>query len=575
MKVNNEKYFRFLSHKLQNKILIWGVMVTMTASITPILNLLQKNVLNMLAEKKAFDFVLFIIILFVILEMVSEILDNINVYFGTKIFYIFNNELLSKVNKKISKIKMEEYESPEIYDLINRVQTGIEENSFAGIGGIIAIVSAFITIIGNVIIMFTINIYIPLIIVISSIPYIWAVFKQGQDRYKLTEKINSYSRKEEYLNNVLTNRENAKDVRFFSATTFLVEKAEEIRNKIFLNKKILNSKLLARAIETNLFRNLSFCIVLLLLGYSGIRKNSIKVGDVLFIINTIQSLISTITAFTVNVTSLNNLYYFSKDFRRLMEINEEKSTKSNIKGYEIEFKNVYYKYPQSKKYALSDISFKIKENEKIAIVGENGSGKTTLINLLLGIYEPTKGKILIDGVDASESLEDIRSKISCVFQNFNKYQMSIEDNIYVGNSEAKKSLEKKHITDFFDKFPQKGKTMLGQIYSDGIDLSGGQWQQLAIMRALSREGCKVIILDEPTASLDPTIENKIYEDLVKNFSDKSLILITHRLSAVSICDRVMVLDEGKIIENGTHEYLMKRKEKYYQMYTSQKELYKG
>lgn len=288
---------------------------------------------------------------------------------------------------------------------------------------------------------------------------------------------------------------------------------------------------------------------------------------------TIQSMISTITAFSTNVASVNEFVFFIKDWKQLMKIDEEENSEKQVRGYKIKFDNVTFRYPNSQKNVLSNISFEIAENEKVAIVGKNGSGKSTLINLLLGIYEPNEGNILIGGSKVKEALQDIRSKIICVFQNFNKYQMSVEDNIYAGNFGKQVNLTTGFNAEFIQNLSKKEKTMLGQLEKDGVELSGGQWQQIAIMRALARDNSKVIILDEPTASIDPSTENTIYENISKIGEGKTLIFISHRLSAVSLCDKIIVLENGKIIEMGTHEFLMEQKGCYYQMYSNQKALY--
>ena len=211
---------------------------------------------------------------------------------------------------------------------------------------------------------------------------------------------------------------------------------------------------------------------------------------------------------------------------------------------------------------------------KVAIVGENGCGKSTLISLILGLYKPMEGVISVGGIELNDVLDDAREKMVCIFQNYNRYQLSIAENIYAGNfGEIHNEKSKNGSAEFIEDLPLKEKTVLGQLEEGAHELSGGQWQQLAIMRALYREGSKIIIMDEPTAGIDPKIENEIYENLTEITEGKTLILVSHRLSATSLCDKIIVLSEGEIIEAGNHEELLKKKGKYYQMYSCQKELY--
>ena len=266
----------------------------------------------MLSEKKRFRIILYVIVIYIMLSLFSEILDNVNSYLGMKIYHVLNDKLLNTINCKISKIKMEMYEAPEIYNLITRVQNGIEASSFSGIGGIIAIISAVITLVGNLIIMFSINIYIPVIIGLSSLPYIYVLVKEAKEKYKLINKTNAWVRKEEYINDIATKRENAKDIRFFKIIDYLIDKAEKIRNAVFLEKNNLNHIVLKRGIVTSIVRNLALGICLFMIGYDGVKNSNIKVGDILFIINTIQSMISTITAFSTNVASVNEFVFLLK-----------------------------------------------------------------------------------------------------------------------------------------------------------------------------------------------------------------------------------------------------------------------
>lgn len=567
-------YFILESSHIRKNLCIWGILIIFTSSLIPVLNLLNKDILNMLSEKRQFHTILYAIVTYIILGFLSEVLDNINSYSGMKMYYALNDRLLNAINHKISKIKMEIYETPEIYNLITRVSKGIEENSFSGIGGIVAIISAVITLIGNLVIMFSLNVYIPIIIGFSSLPYIYALVKEAKERYNLINRTNAWVRKEKYINDIATKRENAKDIRFFKSVDYLIDKAENIRNTVFLEKKRLNHIVLKREIVTSIVRNLALGISLFIIGYEGVKNRNIKVGDLIFVINVIQSMISTITAFSTNVASVDRFVFFIKDWKYLMKLDEEVDNEKRVSGYRIEFDNVSFAFPKTSKKALSNINFEIAEKEKVAIVGKNGSGKSTLINLLLGIYEPNEGNILIGDTKVNEALQDIRSKIVCVFQNFNKYQMSVEDNIYAGNFGEPIDWEMGFEAEFIQELSKKEKTILGQLEKKGIELSGGQWQQIAIMRALARKDSKVIILDEPTASIDPSTENTIYENIAKISKDKTLILISHRLSAVSLCDKIIVLENGKIIEMGTHKGLMERKGAYYQMYSKQKELYK-
>ena len=242
----------------------------------------------------------------------------------------------------------------------------------------------------------------------------------------------------------------------------------------------------------------------------------------------------------------------------------------------IQFRQVDFKYPGSASLTLKNIELTINKGEKIALVGENGSGKTTFIHVLLGLYKPTTGEVMIGGDPLADVIDSFRRKTVCVFQNFIKYQFSVADNIRAGNfgqEFQKQSLRIFHMEDFIDQLPQGLDTQLGQLENNDTELSGGQWQRLAIARALSRADSEILIMDEPTASLDPKVETQIYEEFSALCENKTTIMISHRLGVTRLCDIIYVFDQGEICEAGSHIELMNRRGKYYQMYTAQSYLY--
>lgn len=564
----------FTTDSMRKNIILWGMMIMLTACMNPILNFINKNIINSLSSDiYVLKTILLVLIGYMVLQFLCELLENLAGYFGTKLFYLINSELIKEMNCKLSKITFNEYESPEIYNLITRIRNGIEKTSFAGLGNIIAVITSVVTLIGNIIILFTIKKYFPIIVIIASLPYALVILLQGKDYYDYTKKANPLLRKERYINDIMTSRDVIKDIRFFELVDYIADKAQLLRNEIYILRKKLDVKLFKRDVLTNFLRNLALAICLFIICNESIG-GEIKAGDIVFLINTIQAITSTVTAISSNMNSINEFIFFKKDWEKLMKVCEEKMGKEKVVGYDIKFENVSFAYSEKSPNVLTDVSLEIRENEKIAIVGENGCGKSTLISLMLGLYKPLAGKIYVGNCDINDSLSDIRRMIVCIFQNYNKYQMSVADNIYAGNfgkSHNTNSVIEK--ASFIADLPMKENTILGQLEEGARELSGGQWQQIAIMRALYREDAKIIIMDEPTASIDPKTENDFYENLTEISQGKTLVLVSHRLSAASLCDKIIVLSEGKIAEMGTHKELLELKGMYYQMYTCQKGLY--
>lgn len=225
---------------------------------------------------------------------------------------------------------------------------------------------------------------------------------------------------------------------------------------------------------------------------------------------------------------------------------------------------------------MDGINLTIREGETLAIVGENGSGKSTLTRLLMGLYLPTAGTIEIDGIDMKTiSPKTLYRDVSAVFQRYQCYKMTVRDNTQISDEESRKAAEGVlRQVDFpiaSEKFTEGMETMLGKDFG-GIDLSGGQWQRLAIARGLYRVH-DLIVLDEPTAAIDPIEEAKIYRKFAEISKDKTAVIVTHRLGSVHMADRIIVMDEGKIVDMGVHEELMEKKGLYYEMYQAQAKWY--
>ena len=244
---------------------------------------------------------------------------------------------------------------------------------------------------------------------------------------------------------------------------------------------------------------------------------------------------------------------------------------------EIVLDNVSFKYPGTDDYVLKDINLRIKDSETIALVGENGAGKSTLALLLAGLYEPTKGKILINGEDIKDSQIDYKKLVSAVFQDSNLLPFSFKENILMATEDRNIDdiYKMTHLDEIINKYEKKDKqTLLRILDNDGVDLSGGQKQRLFLARAITKTKAKLLILDEPTAQLDALNERELYmlyDDLTK---DKSSIFISHRLASTKFCDRIIYLKDGKILANGTHDELMKTCEDYKDLYKLQAYNYK-
>lgn len=311
---------------------------------------------------------------------------------------------------------------------------------------------------------------------------------------------------------------------------------------------------------------------------AGCISGSIQIADLLVYLIATMQLSDCVGKL---IRSINQLQYADKDIteiRKFMDIGEEETDCDEVfdAPVKIEFRHVCFQYPGSSKEILSDVNFTIKSGENIAIVGRNGAGKTTLIKLLCGFYPVTKGKILLDDQDIMEMKKgEIYRRISAIFQDLVFVPYSVRKNVIAGDKDnnsqrIKECLEKAQI---LDKFPDLDIFIDKRVHKGGIELSGGEKQKLAFARALYKRA-GILILDEPTAALDPIAESGLYKNYNEVSKDKTTLFISHRLASTSFCDRILLLDKGRIAEEGTHDELLKKNGIYSQMYMMQSQYYK-
>ena len=292
--------------------------------------------------------------------------------------------------------------------------------------------------------------------------------------------------------------------------------------------------------------------------------------------NSIITILNTMASIYEDGLYVNNLFEFLEIKNNIMRENQKYIQEIS----KVEFRHVWFKYPNTEKYILEDINFVIEKGKSYSFVGLNGSGKTTIIKLILNLYNPTRGEILVNDINLSNiDMEEYLSKIGVVFQDFMKYPLTISENISIASvrqmnnkNKIEKAAKLSGADQFINKLPKKYDTSLFREWEDGVQLSIGQWQKIAISRAFL-EDFPVIILDEPTASLDAYAEFELYKkfkDIVKN---KTSILIAHRFSTIKLADLIYVIKNGKIIESGSHNELMKLNGEYAYLYRIQSDAY--
>lgn len=413
------------------------------------------------------------------------------------------------------------------------------------------------------------------------------VFSMIQMRAKaaVREKAAPAHARRRYCNRLLRTFEYGKEFRVFGMNQLVVSKWQECTDEFLAVRDYYQRRCWVASIFYFIVNNGMRFTVLVSLIFK-LKGGTISVGDFTMIFGAILTFSDTAQDLLQAVLALNIFSGFMTDYRKCMQLPEKEAKSGGVElangAYEIEFKGVWYRYSGTAEdtYALKNINVVIRPGEKLSIVGFNGAGKTTFIKLLLGLYEPTRGEILINGRNVKEYSESsLRRYRSAVFQDYKIFALSVEENITLGADGTEQCLsecmERAGIKGRIERLPKKEKAVIGGFFEEGdLLLSGGESQKIAMARSFFRR-TPVIALDEPTSALDVVSEDKMYKSVMEQAKDETILFISHRLASARFCDRILVFDSGEITEEGAHEELVTRKGCYWQMWNVQAEKFNG
>ena len=523
----------------------------------------------------------FSLIVYGVVIILAQVLNGLNNF----LFLPFNQKvigkLMQKVHLKISKVGAIEYENAATLDSINKAEMGIN-NIFNMVFSFIMMMAFFLPyVLFMGIWIFILKPILAIVIIISMMPCLLTKLVQISMYAKLEDEIAPLRRSFDYYESIICSKEYFKETRILGVTNYF--KKLYYDTMVVLNKKSL--KVAKRACLFDLAGKgigLAGYLIVLLLFVKALLTGDITTGTFVAIFTAIAkmqemvgNMINLAGDIGKNSGSISNLL----DFIDMQETDGTLTPKEFCE--KIELKNVSFTYPEAKEESLTDVSLTINKGETIAIVGHNGAGKSTLVRLITGIYQPTSGSVTIDGVPT----KDIKSSslyglMSGVFQKFQKYQMTLRENVIISNLDTERedgvllgTLKKADVDVESQSYPDGLETMLSREF-DGVELSGGQWQRVSIARGINRDS-KVIVLDEPTAAIDPIEETKIYKKFKEISDERTTVLVTHRLGSTRIADRIVVMENGRVAEIGTHDELINRKGTYFDMFMSQAQWYEN
>jgi len=435
---------------------------------------------------------------------------------------------------------------------------------------------------GVVFILWRVNPWIVSILMVTSIPAVILSMLQKEETYHAQRRWMKDGQFVIAYSDICMRTEPLKEIKFLGIYETLKNKWRHYGKRWMANKRKLARKHVLLNGAADILRNVAYVAVLIIAVIEIYANPEIRLGAFMLVFSSAVALQNITTQLLTTPASIFTDAKYMEDFFTLLDW-EKETTPTDDSTYNnvlIEFNNVNFSYQNSDFLALDNLNVRIKQGEKIAIVGANGSGKSTFVNLLCGLHPPNSGEAKINGESITDNVWKARRSMSVIFQNFCQYQDTLRNNIAVSDPERAGAdadilaLAKQTGADEVIKNQESAlDEVLGIFSKDGNNLSGGQWQKVAITRALFRKNARVYILDEPTAALDPIAEANIYRNFAALTGDKTTILISHRLGVTSVVDRILVFDNGRIVEDGKHDTLMRKNGLYAKMYNAQAKWY--
>ena len=487
------------------------------------------------------------------------------------------------LRRKMEKCDIECYESKEYYDKYTRAMLECKERADEVLNSILASINSIIKLVGSSILAFAID---PMVLLISILSIsIGKIGKKKNDiEYNMKQSATLYERKKQYASRIFYLKEYAEEIRLTNIAKVIIDKYKDAVEKLKKLYRTQGKRIAKSEVTYNMVSSFgSYYLLLLYAAWKTLVVKSIQYGDCLVLVNaaqrigeSVQTLTSKILAFHSHSLHIGNLKEFMDREPTIYENDRDVVAENGS----IEVKNLSFKYNNSNEKVLDNISFKIKQGEKVAIVGENGAGKTTLIKLLLRLYDPDEGIIKLNGKDIKKyRLSSYRNLFATVFQDFVHFPVTIKENIllkkYGVNDRIKVeiALHESGIFSMINELPDGMESVLDkEIDTNGVSFSKGQMQKLALARAYAKD-CPILILDEPSSALDPISENEMFEALLKASEGKTVMFISHRLSFATKVDQIIVMEKGKIVEAGTHEELIKNNGQYANLFNVQAKKY--
>lgn len=555
------------------------------------------SVVNAVSQKGDVSTVIWLVLLQLLINVATGLLGTLSNIVQQLLQELVSNRVRLMVMDKANTLDLSFFENPEFYDKLRQAQEQATFRPVSMVSQTFELGRTIITFLSMIFLLLRLEWWIAIIALIVPIPAFIADTRYGWWGYQRMRRQSPERRKMSYFETVMTTDTYNKEIKLFNLGDFFVNQFRQISTKFYHeNRRILVMRYLTNFMWSSISLGANAGIYL----YVALQAVAARItlGDLTLyaqaaqqVSSSFQGILSGISNTYENNLFVNTLFEFLEYEPKIttpanpqpIEVyrNGNGNGVKNVPGLEVEFRNVTFAYPGKREAVLKNVSFKIREGEAVALVGRNGAGKTTLVKLLSRLYDPDEGEILIGGRNVREyDLNELRQQVGVIFQDYVTYFMSARENIGFGRLEhiddmslITSAAQKSGADAVIDKLPEKYESMLGRWFDQGTQLSGGEWQKVALARAFIRDA-RILILDEPTSSLDAQAEYEVFAHFRELTQGKTAVFISHRFSTVRLADRIFVLENGTLLEEGSHQQLMALNGRYAELFNLQAEAYK-
>lgn len=514
------------------------------------------------------------------LAILSDALGRLTTLIDSLLGDLFANHTSIKIMEHAATLDLEQFEDSLFYDKLERARQQTIGRTVL-LSQVLSQVQDLVTMGFLAAGLIVFNPWLILLLIVAVLPAFIGESYFNDKNYSLSRRQTPERRELDYIRYIGASDETAKEVKLFNLSGFLIDRFRQLSNRFYTDNKKLAVKRSAWGTLFSLIGTLGYYGAYVYI-ISKTVQGKISVGDLTFLAGSFRQMRSLLDGVLSRFTAVSQGAIYLKDFFDFFGIQPVIRPRAHARPFPnpiqqgFVFENVGFKYSNANYFANRHLNFTLAAGEKLALVGENGAGKTTLVKLLARLYDPTEGRILLDGYDLREyDLAALRKNVGVIFQDYIRYQMTAAQNIAVGNIDevtnrelVERSAQKSMADALIQRLEGKYDQALGRRFNQGVELSGGEWQKIALARAYMKDA-QLLILDEPTSALDARAEYEVFQRFAELTRGKTAVLISHRFSTVRMADRILVLDKGEMLEIGSHQELLAKGGRYAELFRLQ------